>query len=247
MALPEEIVAVDAILFDLDGTLIDSTPGVISAWKTFAEEYKLGSHLPIVQKTHGRRLADTLKDETICNIQDKDLLDSEILRFEDLVIQGNPVALEGAIEFLAQLDSHHDMRTRWTIVTSASRYYAAQCIPKCKIPVPTSGFVTADDVSEGKPKPTPYLEGAKKLGIDVTKCLVIEDAPSGMQAGNSAGAKTLAVCTSHKREDFENCSEEIKRPTYIVDDLTRVRVNWENGKIQLTIDTRRGPGESAIL
>jgi len=158
------------------------------------------------------------------------------------VIQGSPVALEGAIEFLAQLDSHHDMRTRWTIVTSASRYYATQCIPKCEIPVPASGFVTADDVSEGKPKPAPYLEGAKKLGIDVTKCLVIEDAPSGVQAGNSAGAKTLAVCTSHKREDFENCSEEIKRPTYIIDDLTRVRVNWENSKIRLTIDTRRGPG-----
>ncbi|KAG1834624.1 HAD-like domain-containing protein [Suillus subalutaceus] len=218
MVLPE-IVTVDAILFDLDGTLIDSTPGVISAWKTFAEEYKLGSHLPIVQKTHGRRLADTLKDETICNIQDTEILNSEILRFEDLVIQGSPVALEGAIEFLTQ----------------------------CKIPVPTSGFVTADDVSEGKPKPTPYLEGAKKLGVDVTKCLVIEDAPSGVQAGNSAGAKTLAVCTSHKREDFENCSEEIKRPTYIIDDLTTVRVNWENGKIRLAIDTRRGPDGSAIL
>jgi beta-phosphoglucomutase-like phosphatase (HAD superfamily) len=53
---------------------------------------------------------------------------------------------------------------------TASRYYATQCIPKCKIPVPTSGFVTADDVTEGKPKPTPYLEGAKILGIDATKC-----------------------------------------------------------------------------
>jgi hypothetical protein len=48
---------------------------VISAWKIFAEEYRLGSHLPIVQKTHGRRLADTLKDEAICNIQDNELLD----------------------------------------------------------------------------------------------------------------------------------------------------------------------------
>lgn len=64
---------------------------------------------------------------------------------------------------------------------------------------------------------------------------------------DSAGAKTLAVCTSHKREDFENYSEEIKRPTYIIDDLTTVRVNWENGKIRLTIDTRRGPDGSAIL
>jgi len=55
-------------------------------------------------------------------------------------------------------------------VTIASRYYATQCIPKCKIPIPTVGFVTADDVTEGKPKPTPYLEGAKRLGIDATKC-----------------------------------------------------------------------------
>lgn len=166
------------------------------------------------------------------------------------MIEGNLVALEGAVELLAQLDSHEDMRTRWTIVTSASRYYATQCIPKCKIPVPTSGFVTADDVTEGKPKPTPYLEGAKRLEMDATKCLVIEDAPSGIQSGNNAGAKTLAVCTSHKREDFENCSE-VKRPTYIVDNLSRVRVNWVQeggiGKIQLTIDTRRGPDESAVL
>jgi len=72
--LTEEVLTVDAILFDLDGTLIDSTPGVISAWKIFAEEYGLGLHLPIVHKTHGRRLADTLRDETLCNIQDTELL-----------------------------------------------------------------------------------------------------------------------------------------------------------------------------
>ncbi|KIP08523.1 hypothetical protein PHLGIDRAFT_117148, partial [Phlebiopsis gigantea 11061_1 CR5-6] len=90
-------VAVDAILFDLDGTLIDSTPGALSAWHVFAADYGLDA-LATHNKAHGRRLYDTLRE--YCRIQDEDTLQAESVRFEELVIQGGPVVLPGALALL---------------------------------------------------------------------------------------------------------------------------------------------------
>lgn len=104
--------------------------------------------------------------------------------------------------------------------------------------MPQKGYVTADDVTEGKPKPGPYIAGAATLGISPEKCglstilnsppilhdsdihtpgLVIEDAPSGLKAGQAAGARTLAVCTSHSPETL--LREAGGNLDYIVRDL----------------------------
>lgn len=93
-------------------------------------------------------------------------------------------------------------------------------------------FVTAEDVTEGKPKydalplvylrdltiprPDPYLKGAAGCGVDPSRCLVVEDAPSGIRSGNAAGAKTLAFITSHSRAQVEEA-----QPTWIVNNLSR--------------------------
>lgn len=73
------------------------------------------------------------------------------------------------------------------------------------------------DVKQGKPHPDPYLAGAKLCGVDPRNCLVVEDAPSGIQAGAAAGAKTLAVCTSHSKVAILSES----KPDFLVKDLTK--------------------------
>ncbi|KAH0838627.1 hypothetical protein J3R83DRAFT_6950 [Lanmaoa asiatica] len=116
-------------------------------------------------------------------------------------------------------------------ILPASRFYTNLALSKCSLPIPRKGYVTAGDVTEGKPKPGPYIAGAVTLGISPEKCLVIEDAPSGLKAGHAAGARTLAVCTSHQPEtlvkeadgnldhivlDLERCASlniETKPPT----------------------------------
>jgi beta-phosphoglucomutase-like phosphatase (HAD superfamily) len=100
--MPVRVVTVDAILFDMDGTLIDSTPGVLKAWDTFAGDYSFNA-TEVAHASHGRRLYDTLKEH--CRIDDEDKLQAEITRFEDAVIDGGPVLLPGVLPLISQSTS----------------------------------------------------------------------------------------------------------------------------------------------
>lgn len=121
----------------------------------------------------------------------------------------------------------------------ATNLYTPKALKRCGIPIPKAGYVTSNDVDRGKPHPDPYLAGAKKVNIDPTKCactgmssplscdlmknlqltgVVIEDAPSGIKAGHAAGAKTIAVCTSHSRQKILHSGTN---PDYVVNDLTK--------------------------
>ncbi|KIK99908.1 hypothetical protein PAXRUDRAFT_822179 [Paxillus rubicundulus Ve08.2h10] len=231
--MAQETIKVDAILFDLDGTLIDSTPGVLYAWDEFRKQY---THLPdnIAHLTHGRRLKDTLHEH--CRITDESDLENEIIRFELLVVNQRdglgPEVLKGAQSLLNELNEIAP--DKWTIVTSSSRFYASQAIPKCSLSMPRKGYVTGDDVTEGKPKPAPYNAGAVALGVPAEKCLVVEDAPSGLKAGRAAGARTLAVCTSHARESLLNEAQD-----YIVEDLEGISVKLVGDQIEVTMTVAR--------
>lgn len=147
------------------------------------------------------------------------------------MIDGGPILLPGTLALLSQVA--HETTHRWTIVTSASNIYAPRALKKCSIPIPPAGYITANDVPKGKPYPDPYLAGAMKCGVDPAKCLVVEDAPSGIRAGHAAGARTLAVCTSHSRKIIVDSGAN---PDYIVEDLTKVSVKWVDGKLEVSID-----------
>ncbi|KAK7468515.1 hypothetical protein VKT23_003019 [Stygiomarasmius scandens] len=220
----------DALLFDMDGTLIDSTPGLIEAWRTFCKDYNLGDPAAVAHATHGRRLYDTLRD--VCSIEDEEKLLSEIDRFEEEVIQGGPVALPGAVELLSQLNSDGLTRDKWTIVTSATNYYAPRALKRCGIPLPQAGLVTSNDVTNGKPHPEPYLIGASMCNAEPTKCLVVEDAVSGLNAGRNSGAKTLAVCTSTTKDSLLAAGA---KPDFVVADLTSVQVKWMGDAFEISI------------
>jgi len=225
-----QTIAVDAILFDMDGTLIDSTPGVLKAWATFARDYNLDADT-VAHATHGRRLYDTLKE--YCNIQDEDKLHEEIKRFEQEVLDGGPVPLSGAISLLTTLNTlTAPAPTNWTIVTSASNFYVPQVLARASIPLPSVGIITSNDVARGKPHPDPYLAGARACSVDPLACLVVEDAPSGVRSGQAAGAKVVAVCTSHSRQVMTAA-----KPDFLISDLTRMSVQCVEGKLQVAIDT----------
>ncbi|KAG8220131.1 HAD-like domain-containing protein [Butyriboletus roseoflavus] len=119
-------------------------------------------------------------------------------------------------------------------VLPASRFYASLALSKCSLPIPRKGYVTADDVTEGKPRPDPYIAGAVTLGISPEKCLVIEDAPSGLKAGRAAGARTLAVCTSHRPETL--LKEAVGNLDDIVQELEGCVVLNNNPRRLLTAD-----------
>jgi sugar-phosphatase len=121
------------------------------------------------------------------------------------------IALPGTQTLLRDLPAD-----RWAAVTSGSRALMLARLAAAGLPVPEV-LVSADDVSVGKPHPEGYRKAAAALGYDIARCLVVEDAPAGIQAGQAAGAHTLAVATSHS-------ALELSSADAVVPDLTACTV-----------------------
>lgn len=182
----------EAVLFDMDGTLIDSTPAVLRAWTTWMHEFglsrdELGRHhgMPSAQVVRAL-LAEESHAEAIARIDELELADV-----------GDIVVLPGAAEALADLQD-----AKSAIATSCNAPLAQARIGAAGL-VPPSVLVTVDDVARGKPAPDPFLEAARRLGVDPRRCLVVEDAPKGLEAAHAAGCFTLAVVTTTAREDLD--------------------------------------------
>jgi len=227
----------DAILFDMDGTLIDSTAGVVGAWEEFAKMYPDINVKDILSSAHGVRTVENLRK--YCGVTDPDELEREAQRFEMAIITSSTqngrqgiVPLPGAraiIDSLAHYAKAPD--ARWTICTSAARAYGTAALEIVGIDMPEA-IVFAEDVQQGKPSPDPYLLGAKRLGVHPAKCLVVEDAPAGVLSGRAAGCQTLAVVTSHSQEQMAAVN-----PTFIVPNLESVVMTISEAGVLVTITT----------
>ncbi|WGD37634.1 HAD-IA family hydrolase [Lysinibacter sp. HNR] len=176
----------DALLFDLDGTLIDSTPSVIRSWLRLAQEEGFDPRLLL--DSHGKPAEHTLR--TLVPAERVEAALQRINELEESDTEGI-VALPGAIDLLTSLPSG-----TFTIVTSCTRVLARIRLRAAGLPEPDS-MVTFDDVSQGKPHPEPFLLGASRLGADPTRCLVFEDAPAGLTAARTAGCATLGLVGDH--------------------------------------------------
>jgi sugar-phosphatase len=191
------------VIFDMDGTLIDSTPAVIRAWNTWAEEHGLTP--AELAQDHGVPSAGVVRATLPPDRQEAGIArinELEITDVDDIVV------LPGAAEALASLvGAKNAIATSCTIPLAQARIRAAGLVPP-------SVLITVDDVARGKPHPDPFLAAAERLGVDPHRCLVVEDAPMGLQAARAAGCFTLAVVTTTPREELQADA--------IVDDLSKV-------------------------
>lgn len=179
------------ILFDMDGTLVNSTQAVENAWKAWAKKHGLDPEM-VVKIAHGRPATDTisrLAPELDLQVEAQWVLARELA--EDAV-----VAIPGILEFLASLGD-----LPWGIVTSANRSLAVHRLRLANIPIPKV-FVTFDDVTKGKPDPQGYLLAARGLALAPRECLVVEDTPAGLMAGREAGMRLLGICTTFSVEEL---------------------------------------------
>ncbi|MET0695576.1 MAG: HAD-IA family hydrolase [Propionibacteriaceae bacterium] len=181
----------EAVIFDMDGTLIDSTPAVERAWTTWAEEH--GLTRADLAGNHGVPSAGVVRMFIPAEQQETAIARINALELEDVA---GIVVLPGAAEALASLvNAKNAIATSCTMPLAKARIAAAALVPP-------SVLVTADMVKRGKPAPDPFLEAARRLGVDPTRCLVVEDAPAGLEAARAAGCYTLAVVTTTSRDDL---------------------------------------------
>jgi sugar-phosphatase len=176
-----------AILFDLDGVLVDSTPSVARQWALWARENNVDPE-KAVEVAHGRRTIESVK----ILAPHLDAL-AETKKIESREVDDNEgvLVMPGAAVLLKSLPPE-----RWCVVTSGTLRLATSRLKVGNLIVP-SVLVSADDVVNGKPHPEPYLKGASLLNMRPADCLVIEDAPAGIAAAHAAGMKVVALMTTY--------------------------------------------------
>jgi sugar-phosphatase len=200
------------MLFDMDGILISSLGSVERSWTKWAL-------MRGVDPVYACRIAHGCRSiETVAILRPDLDAATENLIIENLEIEDTDgvAVLPGVLELLSKLP-----RGRWTVVTSATEPLARVRLAAGSIPVPER-IVTADDVTEGKPHPAPYLAGAALLGFAPQECVVFEDAASGANAGRAAGCIVVATTFSHS-------VESLAAAHYLIEDLTGVEVATLDG------------------
>ncbi|KQQ50622.1 hypothetical protein ASF68_15385 [Plantibacter sp. Leaf314] len=179
-------------LFDLDGTLIDSTPAVNRSWAQLAREY--GLEVDLLAEGHGQPAAQVLTasfpPEQVAGALAR-IIEIEAEEVADVI------ALPGAAEALAALGD--DAKA---IVTSGTRLIAGNRIAAAGLVRPAV-VVTFDDVTKGKPDPEPFLLGRSRLGMEAQPCVVFEDAPAGLAAARAAGCWTVGIAGTHEAHELD--------------------------------------------
>ena len=177
-----------ACLFDLDGTLVNSTAAIDRAWSTLARRHGMDPET-VIRSIHGRPAEESLAE--LLSHLPRDQVEAEIAWLqerESTDVQG-VVPIDGALDFIARLEEH---AIPWAIVTSGTHPVATARMKAAGIPAPEI-FVTSDLITRGKPDPEPYLLGAEKARIDPASCIVFEDAPAGITSGLAANCSVVGV------------------------------------------------------
>ena len=177
-----------ALLFDMDGTILNSIAAAERVWAAWAQRHGLDvvSFLPTI---HGVRAIETITALQLPGVDPQAEVHALLLaEIEDME---GVEAIEGAAAFLASLPPD-----RWAIVTSSPRKLALRRLEAAGLP-PPAVFVTGEDVERGKPAPDCFLLAAQRLGQKIEDCLVFEDAPAGIQAAEAAGAALVVVTAAH--------------------------------------------------
>jgi sugar-phosphatase len=178
-----------ALLFDVDGTLVDSAAVVERSWRRWSAEYRADPER-VLEVCHGRRSEDTIAE--FVGPAERPAAVALLRRLELTDLDG-VVACPGAAELLAALDGRDTLP--WALVTSCGTDLVAARMTAAGLPLPAVR-ITAERVRHGKPDPECYRLGAEALGVPAADCAVLEDAPAGVASGRAAGATVVAVTTT---------------------------------------------------
>lgn len=174
----------DAFLFDMDGTILNSIPAAERVWTRWAIQHGLDLER-FLPKIHGVRASETVARFGPAGL-DAEAEAAKITEAEINELEG-VVEIPGAGEFLRSLP-----QDKWAVVTSAPLALARARIAAAGLPIPNV-LITAENVNNGKPEPEGYLLAARRLGADITRCLIFEDADAGILAARASGAEFVVV------------------------------------------------------
>jgi sugar-phosphatase len=207
-----------AILFDLDGVLCDSTRAVDREWRQWAARKGVDGDA-IMAIAHGVRTIEVIR--RVAPHLDA-AAEAAAIESHEAHDQSGVTVMPGAADLVKSIPYG-----QWGVVTSGSRLLATNRLRYCGLPVPEV-LVTSDDVTNGKPHPEPYLKGAQGLGFAPAECLVIEDAPAGIEAARAAGMKVVGITSTYVAGAIEHADAVIGK-------LAEIRIT-RNGAGKLGVE-----------
>lgn len=173
----------------MDGTLLNSIAIVERIWRGWAERNGIDADA-LLKTIHGVRAVDVISGFSIAGMDAEK--EAAALLAEEMAFRDGIFEVPGAVAFLESLP-----RERWAIVTSAPRELAMLRLGIVGLPVPDV-MICAEDIVRGKPDPQGYRMGAERLGMRPENCVVFEDAPAGIEAGEAAGAQVVVITATHQ-------------------------------------------------
>jgi sugar-phosphatase len=208
-----------AILFDLDGVLVDSTGSVDRQWRAWAREQGIDEE-SVIAIAHGVRSIEVIRAVApqLDVIAEARKLESREAADPDIAV------MPGAIELVRSIPED-----RWCVVTSGTRELASARLQRAGIPRPKV-MVAADDVVNGKPHPEPYLKGAELLGVNAAESLVIEDAPAGIRSAHAGGMKVIALASTYP-------ASALGEADFVISRLMEIRVGLDGTRgMMITVE-----------
>ncbi len=189
-----------AVLFDLDGVIVDSRPHHLTAWHELARKHALQHDAAYFTRMFGLR-NDTILGGLVPGLTREELgvLAREKEALFRQAARGNVEALPGVRELLAALD---DQAIPRAIVTSTPAENLHLILDALGLGGRFQALIAEEDAAKGKPDPEGFLVAAGRLGVEPARCVVIEDAPAGLQAAKAAGMRAIGVTTTHPAPDL---------------------------------------------
>lgn len=209
---------VRAILFDLDGVILKSMEQHLEAWQFAFKKYGIHVKKEEFYQLEGRGVKAVVQELTrIYNIDTKlaPLIMEDKINYYDKIYKAE--FYDGLFDLLAYLQ---DNKIKMAIVTGGSRNRVKRLLQDYLNGL-FSAIVTSDDVQNTKPFAEPYLKGAQLLGLNVQECLVIENAPLGIQSAKNAGMRVIAIQTTLGEE-------HLRQADYIVSSMKEVQAKIQS-------------------
>ena len=196
------VLPVQGLIFDMDGTMIDSMPYHAKSWVAFARNHGIAIDVAeLLRRTTGRTGAECMEllfGRPMAQHECWELIHQKEQIYRELFA---PVFAE-VTGFKAFFADAHRRGLRLGVGTAGDKHNIAFAMQHLKMDPPPHAMVGGDEGLPGKPEPAIFLEAARRIGADPQACIVFEDAPFGIEAARRAGMRAVAVCTSHRAEEL---------------------------------------------
>ncbi|MBT2323882.1 HAD family phosphatase [Variovorax paradoxus] len=192
----------EALIFDMDGTMIDSMPWHAKAWVEYGRRKGLAIDIPhFMRRTTGRTAF-----ECACELMGREVSEAESAEIthtkESIYRELFGAAFSEVAGFSSFAKAAVARGYKIAVGTAGDRHNIAFTMSNLKLDPPPLAIVGGDEGLPGKPQPAIFLEAARRIGVPPARCIVFEDAPFGIEAARRGGMRAVAVCSTHSASEL---------------------------------------------